>query len=566
VKRREKTYVYHDLCQTRREGKRVIQETVAHLGTLSAQEAGELAQALARGGAEIGPWLRVGGPLLVEALFDGVALGDLMEALDTRHQFDLSHALLVALTAQLLSPGSQRAVHRFQQDLLPPPGTAEIEYHQLLRTLDVLAKHQRGIERALLDQTRRFYDHGAELDLLLYDLSSTCFEDDLTYLLRGGRVAKRLRRHAPSVLSLAITNNGFPIASDIHRGSLVDVEVLEMIVSSVKADFPIGRITVVADRGVFTEPQLEAVERLGYQYVLSLRDIPAARPHSLLDRAERQEACSLPDGVKVWPVQEARGGCYLLLHMPDRAEQTLGVLERKLEHARNRLQQLARDVDSRRVRRRATIAGHARRILRDAQATPFFAFEAQEGSFTFRESAGVLRQWRRCAGKSVWRAEVIEGNDQKLACSDLPLHAVFDTLPILTAKLGLSPMRHQNEQRLCGHVMASILAYFLHQSLRCALSAADLDLSADEAFRLCDQVRTAPVRLRERTLWSSPTLSTRVRQVLRAVGVENPVARVKGMLEALRSRPSPPRIIAAICSVNVHADGLVLRLCADIAA
>ncbi len=523
---------------------------------MSPQETSDLAHKR----AEIGASRRVGGPLLVGALFDGAGLGRLIETLDTRHEFDLRQALSLALTAQLLGPGSKRSVHRLQHHLIRPPHVAEIKYHHLLATLDVLAKHQRHVELARLDHVRRFYDPSGELALIVHDLSSTCFEDDLTRPLRSGRLARRRRRHRPFVLFLVITNSGFPIACRVRRGALADVEALQRMVSPLRADFPISQMTVVADREVFTDAQLKALERLGYQYMLSLRDVPRARARSLLGRAEGQQACLLPDGLKVWPLQETEGDHYLVLHRPDRAEQTLGTLERNLDQTRKRLQQLARHVASGRVRREHTIASHAHRILRDTEAAPFFTFEAKEGEFSFQQDDAMLRQWRSAAGNSIWRARGLEPDDQMLASSGFPLHPVFDALRILTCRLGLRPVRHQNEQRVIGHCILCILAGSLYQSLRHALRAAGVDLSADEALRLCDQVRTAPVILRERTLWPNPRVSTQASQVLRAVGVRNPAAEIKRLVRSLEGMRPPPPVILVLCSGKLSQICLVCRM------
>ena len=82
--------------------------------------------------------------------------------------------------------------------------------------------------------------------------------------------------HRPDLLQMivgvVIDAEGRPICSEMWPGNTADVSVLVPVVDRLRSRFAIGRVCVVADRGMISAPTLAALEERGLDYVLGTRE------------------------------------------------------------------------------------------------------------------------------------------------------------------------------------------------------------------------------------------------------------------------------------------------------
>jgi transposase len=73
------------------------------------------------------------------------------------------------------------------------------------------------------------------------------------------------------ILAAVIDNDGRPICSEIMPGNTADVRVLLPIVDRLRSRFGIGRVCVVADRGMISAATIKALEERQLDYILTER-------------------------------------------------------------------------------------------------------------------------------------------------------------------------------------------------------------------------------------------------------------------------------------------------------
>jgi hypothetical protein len=78
--------------------------------------------------------------------------------------------------------------------------------------------------------------------------------------------------HRPRVMiGLLVTGDGIPIAHHVFPGNTNDSTTLPAVMTDLQARFGVGRIALVADRGLISEANLSEVETAGFDHVLATR-------------------------------------------------------------------------------------------------------------------------------------------------------------------------------------------------------------------------------------------------------------------------------------------------------
>jgi len=254
-----KVHRYWRLVRSVRVGRRVIQQTVAHLGELD--EHGRVsARALARRligapeqaglfddgrrdltvpvrlkGIRIERSRQFGDVYLALALWRGTGLAQLCEALLPvgKEQVPWAKMAAVLVAARLCEPSSELHIAEdwyrgtALEDLLAVP-SAQINDDRLYRALDRLLPHKPAIEAHLKGRLGELF--ALDYDLLLYDVTSTYFEG----LAAGNPLAQRgySRDHRPDCkqvnIALVVTRGGLPLGYELFAGNRTDVTTVPL--------------------------------------------------------------------------------------------------------------------------------------------------------------------------------------------------------------------------------------------------------------------------------------------------------------------------------------------------
>src|SRR5947208_1884606 len=137
--------------------------------------------------------------------------------------------------------------------------------------LDRLAPRCRKdlVEEGLFARRRDLF---AELSVVFMDTTSLFFEG------RGGEELGR-RGHSKDyrpdlhqmIVGLVMDQDGRPLCCELWPGNTADVTTLLPVVDRLRARFSVGRICVVADRGMISAQSIAALEERKLEYVLGVR-------------------------------------------------------------------------------------------------------------------------------------------------------------------------------------------------------------------------------------------------------------------------------------------------------
>ena len=142
----------------------------------------------------------------------------------------------------------------------------------LYRHLDRLHPRRVGIESALAEQERTLFN--LEDSILLYDLTSTYFEGQCELNPQAKRGYSRDKRPdcKQVVVGLVLDAEGFPKAHEIFEGNRTDRTTLNDMLDALQARTGCKQgATVVVDRGMAFDDNLQQIKQRGYHYLVASR-------------------------------------------------------------------------------------------------------------------------------------------------------------------------------------------------------------------------------------------------------------------------------------------------------
>ena len=126
------------------------------------------------------------------------------------------------------------------------------------------------IEEQLFAHRRDLF---SRLDLVFMDTTSLCFEG-----LGGQTLGQHgySKDHRPDlrqmILAVVIDGDGRPVCSQMWPGNTADVTSLLPVIDRLRQRFGIGRVCVVADRGMISAETIAGLEARGLLYILGARE------------------------------------------------------------------------------------------------------------------------------------------------------------------------------------------------------------------------------------------------------------------------------------------------------
>ena len=298
----ERAYV--QIVENRRVDGAVRQSVIATLGRADELDAsGALASLLASGakltdqvllinaldedadGALSASAKRIGGPLLFGKIWERLGIGDVLGDLlqDLAFEFAVERAVFVATLHRIFVSGSDRDCSSWMEDY-DIPGTQGLDLHHFYRAMAWLGEEMEKksedalaprcvkdvIEEKLFDKRRDLF---ADLSVVFMDTTSLSFYGEGGETLGEHGYSKDYRPDLKQmILALIVDGNGRPICTEMWPGATADVTTLLPVVDRLRQRFSIGRVCVVADRGMISAATIEGLEARKLEYILGARE------------------------------------------------------------------------------------------------------------------------------------------------------------------------------------------------------------------------------------------------------------------------------------------------------
>jgi Transposase DDE domain len=480
---------YLQVVENRWEDGRPRQRVIATLGRLDQlQESGQL-DALLVSGARLAQSVlllsahtkgqlptittrRIGPALIFERLWQQTGCRHVIEQLlkGRRFEFDVERAVFLTVLHRLFASGSDRAAdkwrHRYQIE-----GCDDLQLHHLYRAMAWLGEELPGDQqkgktpfapRCIKDRIEEgVFGHRRDLfsglQLVFFDTTSIYFEGE------GGQdIGQRgfSKDHRPDlyqmVVGAVLDGQGRPICCELWPGNTTDVKTLIPVVDRLRSRFGIGRVCVVADRGMISKETIEALEQdeRGWQYILGARM-----------RSQNE----VKDEVL------SRAGRYRVVHPPRVESDDPSPLKVKEVWVDDRRYVVCLNEDEARkdAADREAIVAALREQLRNGDKSlvgnkGYRRYLSGDDLPHFKVDEAKLAEDARYDGKWVLRTNT-ELDSAEVALQYKRLWTVEHWFRSCKSLLQTRPIYHKCDETIRGHVFCSFLALVLRQELQARL-------------------------------------------------------------------------------------------------
>jgi hypothetical protein len=228
---------------------------------------------------------RIGGPLLFARVWERLGIAEVLGALlkDRGFEFAVERAVFVGTLHRLFVSGSDRDCSCWMKDY-DIPGAEGLYLHHFYRAMAWLGEEleeKEGealaprcikdvIEEKLFDRRRDLF---TDLSAVFMDTTSLSFYGDGGATLGEYGYSKDYRPDLKQmILGLVVDGSGTPICTEIWPGNTADVTTLLPVIDRLRERFAIGRVCVVADRGMISAATIAGLEERQLEYVLGTRE------------------------------------------------------------------------------------------------------------------------------------------------------------------------------------------------------------------------------------------------------------------------------------------------------
>jgi hypothetical protein len=208
----------------------------------------------------------------LEAVYELLEIDQFIKDYEAKHSFRGKYSpgdifkLLVYL--RILKPDSKRATFQLKNGFYGLP--FEFTLADIYRSLDRFAGFEVELQRHLNERIKETI--GRDLTYAFYDVTNYYFEIDFPDGeddLRRKGVSKEHRVDPIAAMGLFIDTNGFPISMSIFPGNTSESLTLQPTMNDVKKSYGLGRLIVVADKGINSAKNIDLIVNNGDGFIFS---------------------------------------------------------------------------------------------------------------------------------------------------------------------------------------------------------------------------------------------------------------------------------------------------------
>lgn len=456
----------------------------------------------------------LGAAHVVSRMLDRLGLKRVLESIARQHpklKFMWDRLIEGMIMGRFVEPCSKKRLHdhwwnRIYPDLLSlknPP------LQWFYRALDILYDHKEDIERALFDRNGERDLFNQTLDVVFYDTTTLRFESTVTEenaLRQFGYSKERRSDCTQVVLGLLIDADGIPVGYHLFPGNTYDGQSLHGIISKLKNKYSIGRVILVADRGMLSNDNMASLRSANMEFIIGMRlwSVAQKRQEEFYDLKRYRP---LKKGLKIRELPW-KGDRLILTWSQDRAQRDAKAREDLLE----------------KIRQKLGVRPDAKRFVHSAYRQYLEGLD--EGKPRLNQKAIAHAQKRdgffgvltNIAGSQLGSSEVVSNYKE--------LWKIEDAFGEIKGPLETRPIFHWTDKRIEAHILVCLLAYYIEAVVTKELRSEDSALTTGEFLRSLNEVFAIPVKVRSAVAW---------------VRNELPVPVAKGY-QALRLKP-PDRVL-----------------------
>lgn len=378
--------------------------------------------------------------------------------------------LVVAMIAQRILHGSSKLADTRLWHTTTLAEELELEdadEDDLYAAMDWLLKRQSRIEKKLAKRHLREGDH------VFYDISSSYYEGRTCPLARFGHNRDGKKGREIIVYGMLTDAAGRPVAVQVYPGNTADPTTVPDQVNTLRERFHLSRITLVGDRGMLTETQIEEIRKTpGVGWISALRNAGVKKlveegtlQLSLFDRQNLAEISS-----PLYP-GERLVACFNPLLADERSRKRYELLEA----TENKLCSIQAEV-KRRTKKPLTaaeIGEKAGAALKRWKMKKHFILEIADNHISWKRNEAKIAAEAALDGIYIIRtsekAHKLPPEEAVRQYKNLArVEEVFRTMK--STDMLIRPIRHRLDRRVRAHIFMCMLAYYVIWHMKSALA------------------------------------------------------------------------------------------------
>src|SRR5690554_1556606 len=185
-----------------------------------------------------------------------------------KFKFNANNIMKLLVYSRLLNPASKRKTYENRTQFFEKDNYS---LDDVYRCLSFFNKHSKNLQRWMNGRIKQQYQRDTRL--VYYDVINYYFEIDEQDELRRKGVSKEHRPNPIVQMGLFMDTNGIPITFDLFPGNTNDCLTYRPILSRIQREYELGRVIVVADKGMNTGDNIYYTfsAKDGYVFSMSVR-------------------------------------------------------------------------------------------------------------------------------------------------------------------------------------------------------------------------------------------------------------------------------------------------------
>jgi len=347
-----------------------------------------------------------------------------------------------------------------------------LQKDKLYCCLGRLLEHKQDFFAYLRQRWQTLFD--VSFDVLLYDLTSTCFESDppeytgKSGLRRFGYSRDKRSDCVPVVIALIVTPNGFPLAYEVMPGTTSDKTTPKYFLAKIEAQYGKSGRTWVMDRSIPTKETL-AQMRTSEPAIHYRVGTPKGRLTKSEKRFVDKPGSQAKASVQV-KLLEHDDEVYILAKSDTRSQKERDMRQRKLKQLWKGLhvlqtQKLSRDQF---LLKLGAAKKEAERMAWSLVkiGVPDNVDAFQQTGFRFSLNKDKLRILQRREGRYLLRLNLADRDPAILWRNYILLTEIEHAFKELKGDLAIRPIYHQQDDRIEAPIFVAFVAYCLQVTLK----------------------------------------------------------------------------------------------------
>jgi transposase len=268
-----------------REGSKVRQRTIAHLGVVKGEKdlrklkklADNLIEKLEKEGLPVDPKIALatikhkkttydGFNMVVDKLMDMAGFTGVIQSKQGRHKFNVAEIVKLILTQRFDLPSSKLRTYERQTE----HGFNEIDLQHIYRTMDAIEGLEGEIQKQAFHTVKKY--SGEPVDCFFFDVTTLYFESVQQDSIRDFGFSKDQKYHLVQIVfALVVDSQGMPLAYEIFKGNLAETKTLIPVLEKLRERFSVTNVTVVCDRGLASKTNVEALQTSQFHFVIATK-------------------------------------------------------------------------------------------------------------------------------------------------------------------------------------------------------------------------------------------------------------------------------------------------------